>query len=104
MFGLEILKDIDKTLDKLVENAKTLSTIDLQDLSDIEKKAFESTQKNLLFHFFYLDKKFEEKKKALKDLKRSCQHFTSLKKKKSSEAQKVLKKLPRTNRPKKKVL
>lgn len=104
MFGLEILKDIDKTLDKLVINARKLNAIELEDLSEEEKCAFEETQKNLLFHLFYLDKKFEEKRSCIKALRRSCQHTLPSNEKNNFSSKKSSKKMPKTKRPKKRVL
>lgn len=103
MLGIKILNDIDKTLDKLVNNANELSSIDLKSLSTEEFAVFENTQKNLLLHLFDLDKQFEEKKQQFKAFKRACEKplkksFTTFSKKQ------IAKKAPRTNRPKKKVL
>lgn len=102
MIGIKFIKEIDKTLDILINNTSELSSIDLKNLSTEEFAIFKTKQKELLFHLFDLDTQFQEKKEQIRTFKKPCK---STKKSLTTYCQSVLeKRRPRTNRPKKKVL
>jgi hypothetical protein len=51
----QIVDEIDKTLDQLIQNAKAISNADLQSLSELEVQAFQKTQESLLQHLLSMD-------------------------------------------------
>lgn len=55
MFGKDIVQEIDKTLDQLIQNAEVISHADLTDLSETELEAFQKTQESLLQHLLHMD-------------------------------------------------
>ena len=55
MLELEIVQNIDTTLDQLICNAEAFSKAELKDLSEIELDAFEKTQESLLQHLLQMD-------------------------------------------------
>ncbi len=66
MFGEEILLEIDGTLDRLIQNAEALQSIELTDLSDTEIDAFQKTQESLLQHLMHMDQFFVAKRNQLR--------------------------------------
>jgi hypothetical protein len=67
MIGEEILSDIDTTLDKLIENAESISGVNLSNISKEEIDAFQKTQESLLAHLISMDQMLETKRKTLKN-------------------------------------
>ena len=55
MFGEDIVQEIDKTLDQLIQNAEVISKADFTELSDTELEAFQKTQESLLQHLLHMD-------------------------------------------------
>jgi hypothetical protein len=50
-----IIQDIDQTLDQLIRNAEAIHNIELSDLSEFEREAFEKTQESLLQNLLRAD-------------------------------------------------
>ncbi len=59
----EILSEIDATLGQLIQNAYTLKTANMNELTEIEINAFQKTQESLLHHLIHMDQLFEKKRK-----------------------------------------
>lgn len=55
MVDPKIIREIDKTLDQLIENAEAISNTDVQSLSDSELFAFQQRQESLLHHLLSVD-------------------------------------------------
>ena len=67
MIGEEILKEIDSTLDKLLENAQTIKKItNKKNISKLEVDSFTDRQEDLLAYLLEMDKLLEEKRDTLK--------------------------------------
>lgn len=64
MFGEEIVQEIDKTLDQLIQNAEVISGVDLKELSESEMDAFQKTQESLLQRLMHMDQMLGSKLKA----------------------------------------
>ena len=74
MVGMEILIEIDATLDRLICNAEAIRHVSLTELSELELAAFQKTQESLLHHLLHLDQTLEAKKNSLRvEDKRSAQ-------------------------------
>lgn len=52
----ELLKDIDTTLDQLIQNAETIQAISTDSLFEEEICALQKTQQSLLAHLVHVDK------------------------------------------------
>ncbi len=63
MEDVEIVENIDTTLDQLICNAEVLSKAELNDLSDTELDAFQKTQESLLQHLLQMDQLLAKKQK-----------------------------------------
>ncbi len=61
MQDLQIIADIDQTLDQLIRNAEAMSRADLQSLSEVEVGAFQKTQESLLHRLLRMDQRLENK-------------------------------------------
>ena len=85
MQDLEIIQNIDITLDQLIRNAEVFSKAELQELSDTELDAFQKTQESLLQHLLQMDQILEKKNKpqdkrsATVQIREKRQHFEKLK-------------------------
>ena len=66
MFGEQIVQEIDKTLDQLIQNAEVISVAELQDLSEAELEAFQKTQESLLQRLMHMDELLSIKSKDLR--------------------------------------
>ena len=66
MFGEEIVQEIDKTLDQLIQNAEVISGVDLKELSESELDAFQKTQESLLQRLMHMDQMLGSKIKTVK--------------------------------------
>jgi hypothetical protein len=66
MIGEEILVKIDSTLDQLIQNAESIRTVDLKDLSEMELEAFQKTQESLISHLLHMDQLLQTKRSSLK--------------------------------------
>ncbi|MDE3046326.1 MAG: hypothetical protein KGJ02_06760 [Verrucomicrobiota bacterium] len=55
MICANIVHEIDKTLDQLIQNAEVISDVELSELSDTELEAFQKTQESLLQHLLHMD-------------------------------------------------
>jgi len=55
MQSVEIILAIDSTLDQLIRNVESLENVELQDLSEVEIKAFQNTQDSLLHRLMHMD-------------------------------------------------
>ncbi len=64
MIDQQIVHEIDKTLDQLIQNAEAISNADLQALSEIELEAFQKTQESLLQHLLSMDQLMTKKTTA----------------------------------------
>jgi len=74
MVGMEILIEIDATLDRLICNAEAIQHVSLTELSELELAAFQKTQESLLHHLLHMDQTLEAKKAGLRvQDKRSAQ-------------------------------
>ena len=83
MIGEELTKNIDQTLDQLIQNAETISSVDLRDLSETELEAFQKTQESLLQRFLRMDEMIRSKplldqRSATVQIQRKLQCFQSL--------------------------
>lgn len=63
MIGEEVILEIDHTLDQLIQNAATIQTVDMNDLTEIEIEAFQKTQESLLHHLMHMDQRLAGEKK-----------------------------------------
>ncbi|HEY4254797.1 MAG TPA: hypothetical protein VGM34_00435 [Chlamydiales bacterium] len=72
-----IIQDIDQILDQLIRNAEAIHHIELNDLTDFEREAFEKTQESLLQNLLRADaalknpKPSSEKRRRFEELKSS---------------------------------
>lgn len=66
MVGQEILTAIDKTLDQLIKNAEIISDVNMDELSELEKEAFQKTQESLMARLIHMDEMLDVRKNALK--------------------------------------
>lgn len=58
-----LTREIDQTLDQLIENAEAISQVELADLSEIELESFQKTQESLLQHLLHVDELLSKKQK-----------------------------------------
>ena len=61
MQELDVVQNIDTTLDQLIRNAEVFSKAELNDLTDIELDAFQKTQESLLQHLLQMDQIIKHK-------------------------------------------
>ena len=57
----ELLAEIDKTIDQLIENGETLKRISSDPQYNMEAAALEKTQESLLAHLMHLESYLQEK-------------------------------------------
>ncbi len=85
MQNVEIVQNIDTTLDQLIRNAEVLSQAELKDLSDTELDAFQKTQESLLQHLLQMDQILaqkhppQDKRSATVQIREKRQRFDKLK-------------------------
>jgi hypothetical protein len=85
MQDVEIVQNIDITLDQLIRNAEVLSKAELRDLSDTELDAFQKTQESLLQHLIQMDEilqnkhKPQDKRAAMIQIREKRARFDTLK-------------------------
>jgi len=72
MFGAEILSEIDTTIDRLIKNAEAMQE---NELTEIEKDAFQKTQESLLAHMMYMDQMLAQKRKELTTPHSKCARY-----------------------------
>jgi|GEM_PF-5135671 len=99
MLGLEIIKEIDETLDQLISNAQL---IDSCALNDLEKESFEKTQEDLVHHFLFLDDKLKDKRERI--AKKMYEKLIELRKYSLPKCSNKIIRFPKTRRPKRKVI
>ncbi len=83
MQDVEIVQNIDTTLDQLIRNAEVLCNAELQKLSDTELDAFQKTQESLLQHLLQMDqilekKKTQDKRLSIVQIREKRKRFDSL--------------------------
>ena len=89
MSGLKMIEEIDSTLDQLILNAEVISNADLNDLSQMELKAFKKTQESLLNHLLIMDS-LQDKRSASLKLHEKRMRFEKLKNRYSKELNEIL--------------
>lgn len=65
MSSIDVLAEIDTTLEKLVGNAELIRKVGTSTLSVVEIESFQKTQESLLSHLVFLDDLLEEKRGSL---------------------------------------
>jgi hypothetical protein len=72
MTDYDLIREIDETIDHLIENACALASIAAEKTGyELEKSLLEHTQESLLAHLFDLDKQYcKQQKSAAVDVKR----------------------------------
>jgi ferric iron reductase protein FhuF len=66
MVGQEILSAIDKTLDQLIKNAEVINEVNMDELSELEKEAFQRTQESLMARLIHMDEMLSIRRDAIK--------------------------------------
>ena len=98
MIGEEIILAIDQTLDQLIQNAATIQTVDMEELSELEIEAFQKTQESLLQHLMYMDQhliaKIQNKKSANFKIQEKRLRFEKMKSSYHKSIAKAQKRLP----------
>lgn len=97
MVGEEILQEIDKTLDQLIQNAEAMQT-SKNDLDELESMALKKMQESLLHHLIHMDQVLTEKRQRLmkrpissKTIEEKLKRYQSLDKDAKSHLKKNLK-------------
>jgi hypothetical protein len=85
MLGVEILLDIDSTLDQLICNAEAIQNINIEDLTVDEIIAFEKTQESLLNKLIRMDETLQKQKTDLKKIQKNSSTANILEKKSKFE-------------------
>jgi hypothetical protein len=74
MVGVEILIEIDATLNQLIQNAEAIAGVDIGELSLTELEAFQKTQESLLHHLLHVDERLHAKNKNTRMNQRSASY------------------------------